>query len=59
MSIGVNGTADKLNVNYRSEPPLPSADIIALLALGRTREESTSLQNSRLQVSRVPLRTSS
>ena len=46
VSIGVNGTADKLNVNYRSEPPLPSADIIALLALGRTREESTSLQNS-------------
>ena len=43
VSIGVNGTADKLNVNYRSEPPLPSADIIALLALGRTREESTSL----------------
>jgi translocation and assembly module TamB len=46
VSIGVNGTADKLNVNYRSEPPLPSADIIALLALGRTREESASLQES-------------
>jgi translocation and assembly module TamB len=46
VSIGVNGTADKLNVNYRSEPPLPSADIIALLALGRTREESASLQGS-------------
>jgi translocation and assembly module TamB len=46
VTIGLNGTVDKLNVNYRSEPPLPSADIIALLALGRTREESASLANS-------------
>jgi translocation and assembly module TamB len=46
VTIGLNGTFDKLNVNYRSEPPLPSADIIALLALGRTREESASLENS-------------
>ena len=28
------GTPDRLNVNYRSEPPLPKSDIIALLALG-------------------------
>jgi len=31
-------------VNYRSEPPLPKSDIIALLALGRTSEESEQLQ---------------
>lgn len=31
---------NNLQVNYRSEPPLPEADIIALLALGRTREDA-------------------
>src|SRR5437660_5478347 len=45
ITIGLNGTMDKLSVNYRSEPPLPSADIIALLAMGRTREESVALQS--------------
>ena len=40
IEIGFHGTSDKLNVIYRSEPPLPQADIIALLALGRTQEES-------------------
>jgi translocation and assembly module TamB len=33
-----------MNLNYRSEPPLPKSDIIALLALGRTNEESAQLQ---------------
>ncbi len=40
IEIGFHGTSDKLSVVYRSEPPLPQADIIALLALGRTQEES-------------------
>ena len=31
-------------MNYRSEPPLPKSDIIALLALGRTSQESEQLQ---------------
>ena len=43
IEIGFHGTSDKLNVVYRSEPPLPQADIIALLALGRTQEESARL----------------
>lgn len=43
IEIGFHGTSDKLNVVYRSEPPLPQADIIALLALGRTQEESAQL----------------
>jgi translocation and assembly module TamB len=46
ITLGINGTTDKLNLTYRSEPPLPSADIIALLAMGRTREESAALQGS-------------
>jgi translocation and assembly module TamB len=45
LNITVTGTPDRgLNLNYRSEPPLPKSDIIALLALGRTNEESEQLQ---------------
>jgi translocation and assembly module TamB len=51
ISLGVNGTPDKLNVTYRSEPPLPSADIVALLALGRTESESSLADTSSQSVS--------
>ncbi len=45
LNITITGTADRgLNINYRSEPPLPKSDIIALLALGRTGDESAQLQ---------------
>ena len=45
LNITITGTPDRgLSINYRSEPPLPKSDIIALLALGRTNEESTQLQ---------------
>jgi translocation and assembly module TamB len=44
LNITVTGTPDRLLVNYRSEPPLPQSDIIALLALGRTAEGSQQLQ---------------
>lgn len=43
LDVTVTGTPERLNVNYRSEPPLPKSDIIALLALGRTSEESEQL----------------
>jgi translocation and assembly module TamB len=44
LDVTVTGTPERLAVNYRSEPPLPKSDIIALLALGRTSEESEQLQ---------------
>jgi translocation and assembly module TamB len=44
LDITVTGTPDRMAVNYRSEPPLPKSDIIALLALGRTSQESEQLQ---------------
>ncbi|HSA91393.1 MAG TPA: translocation/assembly module TamB domain-containing protein [Terriglobales bacterium] len=40
ISIGLHGPLDHLTTSYRSDPPLPTPDIIALLALGRTREET-------------------
>jgi translocation and assembly module TamB len=35
-----------LRITWQSEPQLPEADVIALLALGRTREESASAGSS-------------
>ena len=45
VSLGFHGPIDHLSTTYRSDPPLPAADIIALLALGHTREE-TSIQQA-------------
>ena len=42
ITLGFHGSIDKLGTSYRSDPPLPTGDIIALLALGRTREDSTA-----------------
>lgn len=44
ITLGFHGPADHPSTNYRSDPPLPTADIIALLALGRTRRESAQAQ---------------
>ncbi len=35
-----------LKTNYRSDPPLPTSDIITLLAFGQTTEESAQLQQT-------------
>jgi translocation and assembly module TamB len=50
ISLGVHGTLEKLNTTYRSEPPLPQADIIALLALGRTQEQAQIYQQQESSV---------
>ena len=39
ITLGLHGTPDKLSISYRSDPPLPEADVVALLALGRTQSE--------------------
>lgn len=44
ITVNLTGEVDKLRINWRSEPPLPEADIVSLLALGRTPEESATLQ---------------
>jgi translocation and assembly module TamB len=49
VTLSLTGDMSKpngLKVNYRSDPPLPTADIIALLAFGQTTEESAQLQQS-------------
>ncbi|HEY6253483.1 MAG TPA: translocation/assembly module TamB domain-containing protein [Candidatus Angelobacter sp.] len=39
ITIGFHGPIDRLSITYRSDPPLPSGDIIALLAFGRTKSQ--------------------
>ncbi len=39
ITLSLHGTPDKMAVTYRSDPPLPEADVVALLALGRTSNE--------------------
>jgi translocation and assembly module TamB len=46
ISIGLHGTTEKLNTTYRSDPPLPTADVFALLAFGRTTDQSYSAPQS-------------
>ncbi len=49
VTLSLTGDVSKpngLKVNYRSDPPLPTNDIIALLAFGQTTEESSALQQT-------------
>ncbi|HEY1902985.1 MAG TPA: translocation/assembly module TamB domain-containing protein [Terracidiphilus sp.] len=39
ITLGVHGTPQKPAVTWRSDPPLPEADVVALLALGRTENQ--------------------
>jgi translocation and assembly module TamB len=39
ITLGLHGTTEKMGVSYHSDPPLPEADVVALLALGRTENQ--------------------
>lgn len=41
VTLDFTGPASRLTLAYRSDPPLPSTDIIELLALGQTTQENT------------------
>jgi translocation and assembly module TamB len=40
ITLDFTGPANKLSLSYRSDPPLPSNDIVTLLALGQTSTEA-------------------
>ena len=42
ITLNLMGSVDRLKTTYTSDPPLPPADIINLLALGVTAEESAT-----------------
>jgi translocation and assembly module TamB len=46
ITVNLNGGVDKLRLTYHSEPPLPEADIISLLALGQTQQQSAQMQQA-------------
>jgi translocation and assembly module TamB len=39
ITLSLHGIPENLAVSYRSDPPLPEADVVALLALGRTESQ--------------------
>lgn len=39
ITLTLHGTPSKPAVTYRSDPPLPESDVVALLALGRTENQ--------------------
>ena len=42
ITLNFSGSANKLSLSYRSDPPLPSNDIVTLLALGQTSTEASA-----------------
>ena len=39
ITLGLHGPLRNMTVSYRSDPPMPEADVLALLALGRTESQ--------------------
>ena len=54
ITLGLHGSSDKPRLTYRSEPPLPEADIIALLALGHTQNEGSAYTQQQQQAGDNP-----
>lgn len=46
VDITISGTIGKLNVNYRSDPPLQPRDIIALLTVGHTPDIAANISGT-------------
>lgn len=45
VNITISGTMERLNIAYRSDPPLQPRDIVALLTVGRAPETSTNVRS--------------
>jgi len=56
VNVSISGSPQKLNVNYSSDPPLQSREIIALLAVGRNPSTaSTAVADSQVSSSSTSL----
>jgi translocation and assembly module TamB len=49
VTLDFTGPVSRLQVSYRSDPPLPSTDIVSLLALGSQGEQSALMTSSSSQ----------
>ena len=54
ITLGLHGSPSKMAVSYRSDPPLPEADVVALLALGRTTSDQQIYGQQQLQATANP-----
>jgi translocation and assembly module TamB len=53
VNINVSGPMDKLNVNYRSDPPLQQSEIVSLLAVGLGPNTASTSQTTTTNTSAV------
>lgn len=55
ITLGLHGTPpNKMSITYRSDPPLPEADVVALLALGRTQDQERIFTQQQQEVTTNP-----
>jgi translocation and assembly module TamB len=54
ITLGLHGSMDQMTVTYRSDPPLPEADVVALLALGRTQNQQRLYTQQQEQLATNP-----
>lgn len=47
VTLNINGPLNKTTVTYRSDPPLPFSDVVALLATGRAPSTAPGLSTAR------------
>ncbi len=54
ITLGLHGPVDHLASTLRSDPPLPEADVVALLALGRTQDQQRLYTQQQEQLASNP-----
>jgi translocation and assembly module TamB len=54
IALGIHGPLNKMSVTYRSDPPLPESDVVALLALGRTQNQERLYTQQQEQLASNP-----
>jgi translocation and assembly module TamB len=54
ITLGLHGLPNNLAISYRSDPPLPEGDVIALLALGRTQDQERIYTQQQQQAGASP-----
>jgi translocation and assembly module TamB len=54
ITLGLHGPFDQMSISYRSDPPLPEADVVALLALGRTQDQQRLYTQQQQQLASNP-----
>ena len=53
LTVTVTGPVDRLRLSYRSDPPLPTVDIVSLLAFGYARQQEEMSTSATRPVSTV------